>query len=1078
MKKYILMLIALLGFCISAAQAQTLLNSWENSMEGWTINEGNWSTTGFSTTTGVTAGTFSWELTATSVDYNPTLTGPSSTALTALLGNATSISMDIVVPHSGDFGFGEQIDLGINLPGFGYMSLDNGDFTGSPVVGGPGSTMTWIVPQSIRATLLENPKLAASLTFKIGGGAGGTMYIDNLRATVLPPTPTTNLWVRELWDDQGAEAVPANTAVFDDSSSAGFASSVPWAVNPAETNNCSIMAFRGGFNNEPLVGDSKMGLPGTLDGTFGCMVQDNGGFSFTGGGKSFWTAGDFMTRQLSPGNFINFQAKGEYWFMMTIANAPTSLDGQFVTFPASGWLGIGFADGSTTNDNYVAIGVTSFNVYIGPTNVSNPWGETNVSKALYISQGTLGQPGNTNSTLYNPLFDPSANPPDSPATYTQTNFTSGPYHINAFGNQTVGHLNGDYIVLLGHLTTHGDGTATLDAKYYGVGVGGNPWNTDLDKSTNSITWDCSYSFSYGGTMTRMLLFENGQFPDYVFGFRAGANFNNVVGLDPGRLTAVPFTNTFVGFPINMTNLAVEANPFSFAAPPSGYGTLTYQWYQNGAVISGATSQSLNIASASLTDPSMPAGTDAGTYTSVATDPSGTWGSVTDSVVITLTQLGPPIVTGVQMLHNQNTFLVTFNEPNLTGAGATNGYVFTGGVVATNVTVVNTATTTSAYITTTTLPLGTKISLTINGLTNAVGGTLVSTNESFWTDLVQTGAANWDAWQCAAGSTVNAYFNTFVPANPDPPILQSMALTQWEGPSSGVTILGLDGFIGDDFGDKLYGWFIPPVTTNYVFFISCDDGARLSLSTNSSSTNLFVIACEADWNGADQWTNIADNNPSNPHRGDGTATGVGGPTGYVWDNSIAAQSPATACDENRSDQFIVAYWDSSGITGAPGEPAGATDQANWAASSEPIANSIPPGVTNFWPNVDANGQALIRLQAGQKYYMQLEHMQNGGGYDESVTYKIAGQPDPLSPSASALSGAVIAGTVSFTPTISIAETTGKPVITYTGVLRAGTSVSGITNVVAQSSASTAISLGGPSQYIPPSTTTNTFYRTSE
>jgi hypothetical protein len=1075
MKKNVLMLIGMLGLGISIAQSQTLLNSWENSQEGWTINEGNWSTTGFSTTTGVTAGTFSWELTATSVDYGTVLTGPSSTALTALLGNSTSISVDIVVPHSGDFGFGEQIDLGVNLPGFGYLSFDNNNYIGSPVVGGPGSTMTWTVPPSIRATLLENPTLAASLSFRIGGGAGGTMFIDNLRATVLPPTPTTNLWVRELWDDQGAEAIPAKTAVLDDSSSAGFSSSIPWAVNPAETNNCSIMAFRGGFNNEPLVGANTMGLPGSLDGSFGCMVQENGGFNFTGGGNSFWSAGDFMTRQLSPDNFINFQAKGEYWFMMTIANAPTSLDGQFVTFPASGWMGIGFADGSTTNDNYVAMGVTSFNVFIGPTNVSNPWGQTNVSKALYISQGTLGQPGNTNSTLYNPLFDPSANPSDSPPTYTQTNFTSGPYHINAFGDQTVGHLNGDYIVLLGHLTTHGDGTATLDAKYYGVGVGGNPWNTDLDKSTNNITWDCSYSFSYGGTMTRMLLFENGQFPDYVFGFRAGANFNSVVGLDPGRLAVSPLTNTFVGFPINMTNLSVEANSFSFATPPAGYGTLTYQWYQNGVPISGATSQFLNIASASLTDPNMPAGTDAGVYTSVATDPSGTWGSVTDSVAIALTQLSPPIVTGVQMFHNQNTFLVTFNEPNLTGAGATNSYVFTGGVVATNVTVISTSTTTEAYITTTTLPLGTKISLTISGLTNVIGGTLASTNESFWTDLVQTGAANWDAGQCAAGSTVNAYFNTFVPANPNPPILQSMALTQWEGPSSGVTILGLDGFIGDDFGDKLYGWFIPPVTTNYVFFISCDDGARLSLSTNSSPTNLFVIACETDWNGADQWTNISALFPTGPHRGDGTATGAGAPTGYVWDNSTAAGSPATACEQNRSDQFIVAFYDSTGLSGGP---AGANDQVNWASTEAPIVNSIPPGMTNFWPNVDANGQALIKLQAGQKYYMQLEHMQNGGGYDESVTYKIAGQPDPLSPSASALTGAVIAGTVPFTPTVSIAETTGKPVINYTGVLLAGTTVTSITNVVAQSSASTAISLGGPSQYMPPNTSTNMFYRTSE
>jgi len=589
----------------------------------------------------------------------------------------------------------------------------------------------------------------------------------------------------------------------------------------------------------------------------------------------------------------------------------------------------------------------------------------------------------------------------------------------------------------------------------------------------------------------MLLFENGQFPFYIFGFRASTNFSDVVGLDPGRIAVAPLANTYVGYPINMTNLAVEASPFSWASAPPLYGTLNYQWYQNGAPIGGATSQYLNIASASTNDPSMPALTDTGTYSCVATDPSGTWGPVTASTVVTVTKLDPPVMTGMQMLHNQNTFLVTFNEPNLTGVGDTNHYVFSGGIVALGATVINTSTSTEVQVLTTPLPLGTKITLSISGITNVVGGTLVATNETFWTDLVKTGAANWDCWLCPAEQN-SAYFNTFVPANPFPAVVQSMALASWEGPNSAVsdsvTNIGYDGYQGDDFGDKLYGWFIPPVTTNYVFFVSADDGCRLSLSTNASSTNLFVIACESDWSGADEWTNLCNNNGqtgTGPHRGDGTASGVVGiNANYVWDNSVAGQSPATACLQNRSDQFIVAYYDSTGL---PGGPVGATN--SWASAEARVEFCILPGMTNnFWPNRDANGQALIHLQAGQMYYMQLEHIQNGGGYDECVTYKVAGQPDPFSgdpdettpvPGApSALTGSVIAGTVPFAPTISIAETAGGPQITYTGVLLAGTTPLTITNVVAQSSASTAVSLGGPSLYIPPNTRTNMFYRTSE
>jgi hypothetical protein len=644
-------------------------------------------------------------------------------------------------------------------------------------------------------------------------------------------------------------------------------------------------------------------------------------------------------------------------------------------------------------------------------------------------------------------------------------------------------------VVLGHLRTFGNGTATLDAKYYTT-VGGSPWNYTLDTNPSTIKWDCSYSFNFSGTMTRMLLFENGQFPFYVFGFRASTNFNEVVGLDPGYIRVTPLVNTYVGYPINMTNLAVEANPFSFyPSAPANYGTLTYQWYQDGLPISGATSQFLNITSASTNDPSMPLGVDSGTFTSVATDPSGTWGSVTDTVVITTTQLNPPTAS-IQTYHNQNSFLVTFNEPNLIGVGATNAYTFTGGIVATNVIIVNTPSSTEAYITTTGQPLGTKVTLSVSGITNVVGGVIATTNYTFWTDLIQTGVANWNAWQYPALESQSDYYNNFVPANPFPPILQSMSLTSWDGPAGGVTIVGTDGYTGDGFGDKVYGWFIPPVTTNYVFYVSGDDGCRLDLSTNSSSTNLFYIACDALWSGPDEWTNVNNQFPTGPHRGDGTEDAPAG-TGYLWDNSAIegtagvggfVVNPATADEQNRSDQFIVSYWDSSGLTGQPGEPAGATDQANWGTSIAPVTSCIP--TTNFWPKVDANGQALIKLQAGQMYYMELEHMQIGGGYAESVTYKIAGQADPNSGvpgttggTPSALTGSVIAGTVPFTPSVSIIETGSGPVIHYTGVLYAGTNLFGITNVVAQSSASTAISLGGPSQYVPPHNA-KMFYRTSE
>ena len=153
---------------------------------------------------------------------------------------------------------------------------------------------------------------------------------------------------------------------------------------------------------------------------------------------------------------------------------------------------------------------------------------------------------------------------------------------------------------------------------------------------------------------------------------------------------------------------------------------------------------------------------------------------------------------------------------------------------------------------------------------------------------------------------------FVPANPTPTILQSVALASWDGPSSGVTIVGADGQTGDGFGGRLYGWFIPPVSTNYVFYISCDDGGRLSLSTNDSPDNLRVIACESLWNGPDQWTNICDQYPASPHRG------MALPPALV----LPATSGTTRWQEDRRPQLacktapISSLWPTTTARGCP------------------------------------------------------------------------------------------------------------------------------------------------------------------
>jgi hypothetical protein len=128
-------------------------------------------------------------------------------------------------------------------------------------------------------------------------------------------------------------------------------------------------------------------------------------------------------------------------------------------------------------------------------------------------------------------------------------------------------------------------------------------------------------------------------------------------------------------------------------------------------------------------------------------------------------------------------------------------------------------------------------------------------------------------------------------------------------------------------------------------------------------------------------------------------------------------------------------------------------------------------------VDANGQALISLKAGERYYMQLEHVQQTGGYGGGVTYKYAGAPDPYSAlgittaNATILSGSVIEALVPFTPSVSIALSNGVPVVTYYGVLWSGSTVDNITTKVGTSS-------GGPGYYTAPAGQVAQFFKASE
>jgi hypothetical protein len=215
-RKGLLGVLAVAGMCMMrpAAASGQLIESFENTLDGWTFNPSyntqNFSSQ-FSTTTGVTNGSYSLEIdsTATNVssrttvatgfNYAALLVSPRSAALAALLANSTAVSIDFFAP-SGALGYGPQIDLDIDdgsgVPGgTGFTSTDG--YSYPTPANGLEVTQTYTLSAALRAELaVDAASTGVNLVIQAGSGAATApsipeLYIDNIVAVAPVPEPAT-----------------------------------------------------------------------------------------------------------------------------------------------------------------------------------------------------------------------------------------------------------------------------------------------------------------------------------------------------------------------------------------------------------------------------------------------------------------------------------------------------------------------------------------------------------------------------------------------------------------------------------------------------------------------------------------------------------------------------------------------------------------------------------------------------------------------------------------------------------------------------------------------------------------------
>ena len=174
---------------LQTAQA-TLLESWENNLDGWTLDNGSY-TSSFSTSQGVTDGSYSLALAGTAgPSYGGMIHSDYLSSYTTALASAATLSLDVYTPPA-SFGYYLQIQFWLNNADTGYLQIPDGSTYLSTTIGSE-TTLTWTIPTSVAATLAtsSNP---TQIGFQVGGGytAGNeTMYFDNVRTTPVPEPAT------------------------------------------------------------------------------------------------------------------------------------------------------------------------------------------------------------------------------------------------------------------------------------------------------------------------------------------------------------------------------------------------------------------------------------------------------------------------------------------------------------------------------------------------------------------------------------------------------------------------------------------------------------------------------------------------------------------------------------------------------------------------------------------------------------------------------------------------------------------------------------------------------------------------
>ena len=198
----------------------------------------------------------------------------------------------------------------------------------------------------------------------------------------------------------------------------------------------------------------------------------------------------------------------------------------------------------------------------------------------------------------------------------------------------------------------------------------------------------------------------------------------------------------------------------------------------------------------------------------------------------------------------------------------------------------------------------------------------------------------------------------------------------------VTNADSAGGFGDNTSRRYSGFFIPPTSDNYVFFVASDDDSDVFVSTDTSMANKRLIAQESGYSGQDSWQAIGGNGSLvTQKRSDQWTNGVGATPYASGIPLVAGQKYYFEIDMHNGgggDNCSMTYETETELTADPSQPIDGSASRmtvtnnNIAVITWPgtnVAFVAQPKNTTVYEGGSTNFSALAASDAGMAPYYQ-------------------------------------------------------------------------------------------------------------